>query len=571
MLLVGLAETGTDERPLLAAPVFLLGLVAGLAPLRAGVPTAIVLACLEGTIEDLLGSPARYWKEAFVAALVVQALLARRPRRVELVATVAIALTYLIYCLTGTSALAAAWAAKILLLSAVAGFAVYRLRPDSRVWRASFSALAVATGANVVVAVWQRIAGFERLVELGFAYADRVRQTPGGDLRAFAALTSSAPFAFVSALALLAWVGMVLGSRDERSRALETAWLPIAAVAGIALAADRIAFAAAAASLVLVALRIVRRRAALALVGTAVLAVGLVFAIGYSSRSFLAEGFIVRSDSAKLRRVVWTEYAKELSPFGAGPGTSGAAYERSAKPNELPLAFVGWFPSEYGLPPFRWMGTTASLIVGAPGEVRPRSRLILAAASRVRPRAVSFALGQTVLATKTVRPRELLSLTLGLPPGRGQASVALRANPGAERISDQDSRGVAIRVAEVRARSIANQTERIYERVVVGNSLSVSALAGTEPGGVDNLYLSWLFQYGIVLGGLVCALFVVILLWPVVRGFDGSLLMTARLWGVFVVIAAAGWNIWEEFPTDLLVALVFGQAFVLLRGRSQEE
>lgn len=39
------------------------------------------------------------------------------------------------------------------------------------------------------------------------------------------------------------------------------------------------------------------------------------------------------------------------------------------------------------------------------------------------------------------------------------------------------------------------------------------------------------------------------------------LLLTTRLWGVFLVTAAVAVEVWEMFPVDLVAGLVFAQAF----------
>lgn len=67
----------------------------------------------------------------------------------------------------------------------VAGWAVARQRPDDRARSATYRALAFGVAGSLVLAVWQRTEGVSGLVQLGLTYGDRVRQAPGGELRAF--------------------------------------------------------------------------------------------------------------------------------------------------------------------------------------------------------------------------------------------------------------------------------------------------------------------------------------------------------------------------------------------------
>jgi len=440
LVVVGLSRLGAGDRPVLATLVLEAAIVAALLPLRFGLPVAIVLACFEGTLLDFVGAPATYWNEIFVALLVVRAILRRRPSRLEVGAASAIALVYAAYAATGTSILGVAWALEILILSVLAGWAIVRLPHGERDWHASYRALALALGAGVVVALWQRLEGTGGLVRLGIPYETRIRNAPDGQLRAFGGFTSEVPFGFALVLGVLWWVTFLLGDERQRRLALRTAWLPPAAAVGLALSLNRTAVIGLCAALLVGAAQALRPRASLALVGAAAAALAIVFAVAAPAARFLAGGFSPGSESANTRRTFWQEYAKDLSALGAGPGSAGEAYRRS----------------------------------GAAGDD-----------------------------------------TTDTP------------------------------------------AERVYDRV----SHRGTPLAGTSPGVVDNLYLSWLFQYGLLFGTVLCWAWAVLLLRPLLLPGRSSPLVAARLWGVFLVVAACAVSVWEEFPTDLLTAIVLGQGF----------
>jgi len=88
-----------------------------------------------------------------------------------------------------------------------------------------------------------------------------------------------------------------------------------------------------------------------------------------------------------------------------------------------------------------------------------------------------------------------------------------------------------------------------------------------EPGGVDNQYLAWLFQYGVITGSGISLVWIGLLLWPGLRT-GGSALVAARSTAVFAIVAASAVNIWEEFPTDLLVSLVLAASLAVARHAS---
>jgi hypothetical protein len=88
-------------------------------------------------------------------------------------------------------------------------------------------------------------------------------------------------------------------------------------------------------------------------------------------------------------------------------------------------------------------------------------------------------------------------------------------------------------------------------------------VSSTSSGVVDNLYLTWLVQYGLAFGSILCAVWLVILLRPLAtRVADDCLLVGMQLIGVFFVVAALAVNVWEEFPVNFVLAIVLAQAAV---------
>jgi hypothetical protein len=80
------ARHGVASHPVLGYALLLTGVLLGVAPLRIGLPIAIVLGCNQGFILYFIGGSGRYWKEAFVATLVVRALRANRLGQLDIVA-----------------------------------------------------------------------------------------------------------------------------------------------------------------------------------------------------------------------------------------------------------------------------------------------------------------------------------------------------------------------------------------------------------------------------------------------------------------------------------------------------
>ncbi len=504
---IGLQYLGVGHRPLPSTLILLAGIAAGVAPLRFGLPLAAGLACFQTTIDDFFGPPGRYWKEAFVAILVLRALRRRWLRPGEAAVAAVVALVYIAYLATGTSLLAVGWAAKILFFALVAGWALVRLGAGRAEWTATYYALVVAAGANVVLGVWQRIEGWHGLLRLGLPYGERVRQAPTGAVRAFGGLTTAAPFAYVLALVVLAWVAFLVAEPGGRRLALNTIWVPPVALAGIALSLDRIALVGLTATILLGSLFRFRRRPALALIALAPVVVGLVLVLaGPSSRSFLLEGFTFSSHSAKARRLLWSEYADELNILGRGPASAGAAYERSLRNTPVTQFARGWYAFERDPSGgrFRWMTTRGGLLVGVPGRARRRALLTLVVASTSVDRTLTVSYGRLVLAHQLISTTENTTVPAVVPSGRGRALVQLATQPPAFRSgaeSPHDKRRLSIRLDSLSASDAGppDRTAAIYARV--RQRAGVEALQGTAPGVVDNLYLSWLFQYGYLLGG----------------------------------------------------------------------
>ena len=569
---IGLQYLGVGQRPVPSLLILLTGLGAALVPLRIGLPVAVVLACFQTTIGDFFGPPGRYWKELFVAVFVLRALRRRPLGRGELAAVVGIVCVYVAYLATGTPLLAVGWAAKILFIAALAGWAVYRLGASRAEWTAVYYGLAVAAGANVVLGIWQRAEGWAGLTALGLPYGTRVRQAPTGALRSFGGFTTAAPFAYTLALVVLAWIAFLVAGSDQRRIAAKTAWVPVAALAGIALSLDRIALVGLTAAVLLGALRHFRNRAALALLTLTPVAVGLVLVLaGPSARSFLLQGFTFGSKSADTRRLLWREYGRELDVFGHGPGSAGAAYGRAVH-REAPVVrnARGWYALERDASGhrFQWMATRAGLLVGESAHDRRRVRLDLYVSSFAVGRTLTVSYGRAILAAARVPPVGSATVRVLVPAGRGQVLVRLAVRPPGQipgRASPRDRRRLSIRLDGLSALDAGpprDETAAIYARV--RKRAGAGELRGTAPGVVDNLYLAWLFQYGLVLGFVLCAAWAFLPVRPTIlaREDDDALVVAMRLWGLFLVVAALVVNIWEEFPVDFLVAV----GFALLYG-----
>jgi O-antigen ligase len=87
-----------------------------------------------------------------------------------------------------------------------------------------------------------------------------------------------------------------------------------------------------------------------------------------------------------------------------------------------------------------------------------------------------------------------------------------------------------------------------------------------RPGVVDNQYMAWIFDFGLVGVGL-CLVWIGVLLSPMFARARGPALVAARLTGVFLLVGAVAVDIWEEAPTDLVAAVFFALAVASVRPR----
>lgn len=564
---VFMESRGVASRPALAAGVIALGAATGLLPLRFALPIAIVLASLQGFLTEFVGTRAGYWNESFLVALGLRSLLARRPDRAELAALAVLAGACAAYLVAGTSAHALFWATKVLLTAVVATWAVARLAPRRHEWLALYHGLAIAVAANLVLAIWQRARGIDGLVSLGMR--EQLKQASAGSLRAFGGFTSPSPFSYFLAISLLCWIALLANKRD-RKVAVATAWLPVAAALGMAWSSVRLTAVAFTVVVLLgVAYAVGRGARVRALAGVASLAllIGGAIAVAGTSHDVL-EGFTFGSDSARARIFMWDRYGAHLSWSGSGPASAGSAYEHVSPPGwRLPLDFAaGWTPFAYEHGhPVRWMGESASLLAGVYLSKRPQ--LIFSAhvkANGHRERLRVFYHSQT----PAQRPRLVLATTVGvragtdvrvrIPRGRGSGILELfSVRP--ERVGQSGANyGRRLKFEGIRLLGLPpprSPAEKVYAEAFD------DVLDATSAGVVDNLFLSWLFQYGFVGGAILSVAWVGLLLAPWRMRVDASATVAARLTGVFVVVAALGVNVWEEFPTDLAAGLILAAAF----------
>ena len=545
---VGIAERGTGSRPVLAVVVIALAVAAAVLPLRFGLGIAVVLAGFDGFIVDFVGYGARYWNEVFAALLIARSVVFARPTRRELVVAAAVALVLVGYLASGTSLKADAWGLKVLGLWAVGGYGIYRLRPGLREWLGAYAGLATLTAASLVLEVWQRSKGARGLEKLGLAYGERVRQiSPSGSLRAFGGFTSAAPLSYALAIALAAWVGFLLCSPSDRRVAWRTCWLPPVAAIGMYLTVDRTAVLALLAGLIVLA---IAYRPAILLPAVALAAVlvglGALAGIGSPFRHELGS-------SAKARAALWDEYLADLRPFGRGPATAGSAYKKVApEPPWVPPIRI----------PSRWDVTYSQIVargVEQPvlGTYLPHlPPLVLSADARSLAGGSRFGIASE--RGKTLLVRDLAAgvsepIAVRVPASRKAVSrLTIGARPP---VSLRNLRFAGLPPTRTPA-------ERIWQRWF---DRTPAALQSDGPGLVDNLYVSWLWQYGLI-GVVVCAVWLVVLLRPIWVPKTNPVAISAVLVGVFLVVAALAVNIWEEAPIDLLAAIVLAVAYSVGRA-----
>ena len=562
-----ISDRGVADRPALSALILAVATAAGLAPLRYGLPVAVVIAFFEGFMADFAGDPALYWNEVFIALLAARSLRQRRPSWREGLVVAAFAALFLGYLAAGTKPLAVFWGAKVLLTSVIAAWAIARMRGlGRREWLAINYGLATGVAASLVLAGWQRHVGFVHLLRQGLPDG-RIRDAEGGGILAHAGFASASPFAYTLALALLCWLGLALSSR-ERVTALWTVWLPLAGIVGLAWTNNHLTPLALGIALVALAARsMVGRRWKALLLATLMIGVGGA-AVGVAYHRWSSRA------SATIRMRLWEEYLRELSPFGAGPASAGSAYRHAEfRPWLPPLTFGTEWP-EYSVDHgqvLRGMRTAGTLYVTA-GDARTRPPLTLrtGVASPLRSRQLVIRFHGSVLFRGSVPADRYRPIQLRVPAGQGSARLDLKAMPRARRISPGRP-AIAIRVrgplvvGVPRART---PTLRVYQRMWERDAGLRLNPRGLLPGTVDNQYVSWVFQYGIF-GGVLCVVWLGVLLVPLVRrGELRSLALGGGFCAAFLAAAGLGVNIWEESPADLLGAVVLGLAFAAIRSRN---
>jgi hypothetical protein len=320
------ARHGVASHPVLGYALLLTGVLLGVAPLRIGLPIAIVLGCNQGFILYFIGGSGRYWKEAFVATLVVRALRANRLGQLDIVAGCGVAALGIAYGLRGSTGSEIAWGLKLLVLFAIFGWALYRLPRPADTWIAAYAGLAIVVAGAVPFALWQRMEGVDGLMGLGYPYGVTLR-VANGSLRAFAGFTYGAPFAYSLVVAALFWTALSLGR--ERRLALATAWIPCLAAVGIFASLNRIALVGGTAAVMLGVVR--HRDVRLAFLGLAAIAL-VVVAVSLTglgkTTDFLGQGFTFSSNSAQARTTIWSSRWQGVSAIGSGPSSAGAAFDR---------------------------------------------------------------------------------------------------------------------------------------------------------------------------------------------------------------------------------------------------
>lgn len=553
LVAVLVAETGAKERPLAELAVVVAGVAAALAPLRYGLPLAVVLSTFGGFLLDFAGGRALYWNEAFVLLLIARSAVVRRPSAAEAVAAAGVVGMFGAYVLAGTDPTASLWGAKILLTSVAAGWAIARSDVGWREWKALQYALSVAVGANVVLALWQHSKGVSGLSDLGLEYGERIRETAGGGaVRAFGGFTSPAALSYTLAIAICTWTALALGRGAATRGALTTPWVPAAAGAGILLAVDRTALIALLAALLVLAVTFSKK--ILVPVAAVVLGVGVGFGAAVSP-----ERRASFESSASARLALWQEHLRDFRPFGRGPATAGSAYKRVEPP--------GWVrPFQV---PHAWrlsydrMEITGSDLSLVQTRIRPRPPLSITASVRAadEPARLRVSLERESGTWQTLFERDIRSmrerrLHLKIPRGPSpSARVWFVVTP----VQEEGAGARTLEVRQFRVHGLPEPrtpAEQVWQRWF---EKTPAALQSDGPGLVDNLYVSWAFQYGIA-GVALCALWATLLLWPTILPRKGVATTAAALVGVFLVVAAVAVNVWEEAPVDFLVAVVFALA-----------
>ena len=244
--------------------------------------------------------------------------------------------------------------------------------------------------------------------------------------------------------------------------------------------------------------------------------------------------------------------------LGGGLTRLAAGVRRSAPARVEALRVRStWLPMPQR-PPFE-------VLVGA--EAMTVLRIVDGSTYRVRRGALgtvpeAHAAGATVAAR--VKPLRRAAREIGLPigfrPRRGGLAAAAY-DPSAETRTTPVLELLDVRVdGRPPPRTPA---ERVWERWF---ARTPAALEGDGPGLVDNQYVSWLYEYGLLGVGL-CAAWLGALLWPLASRSKETAVVAARAVGVFVAVAGVAVSVWEEAPTDLFVAILLAVAWSESRRR----
>lgn len=154
--------------------------------------------------------------------------------------------------------------------------------------------------------------------------------------------------------------------------------------------------------------------------------------------------------------VSFTPRATESEPVPPPPKVLGVAAIHARRgpcpggwSRQLLQLGAGWYDPEPapGETLRRWMGSAATLTIGAPGLNRPATRLRASVGSLAVPRRLTVKLGRRTLAVVTVPGGAARELAVPVPGGRGQARILLRADPPAQSatvVNPGDTRHLAI-------------------------------------------------------------------------------------------------------------------------------
>jgi len=557
---VAVARHGVGERPLLEAAILVAAVVVAVLPFRYALGVAVFVSMFQGFMLDFVGEQSLYWNELFTVGILVRSLYFKRPDRRELLIVVAGIAVYAGYLVTGSSVSAGVWGAKVTFGSVVVAWMLARL---GNLGRGEFHSVVFGLGAgaaaNLVLAVWQRSLGVSGLADLGLQYGERIRETAaGGVIRSSGGFTTAAPLSYALAITLCCWASLLLAGDGHRRVALATAWLPPVALGAIYLSVDRTAVIA-----LLVALAVVwasvKRRVAVAGGASAVAVGAAAFAI-VSPGHFGAE----LGSAAHARLALWKHYLADFGVRGAGPATAGSGYQK-VEPGGWVRPFAvpqGW---RVRYDRIDLSSNPELALARTPVSPRPPLRVQAIVTAVGVPRRMTVTMGYDPsqgrqLLGKTLRVGRPTEVTIAIPAGRDSNVPLWFTLAAADDPSTRDVAGVpAATLRKLRVLGLPpprTPAERIWNSWF---DKTPAALQSDRPGLVDNIYVSWVYQYG-VLGIAFCCLWLAALLLPF-RQRRGEAAVLAAI-GTGVVLAAAGIavNVWEEAPTDFLAAIVFACA-----------